>query len=119
MKFQAPKRPKYSLVSSLDGIASLRGEWASLLYAEDREKDFAGHAILDRGRLIGRWEFDPATGTIAWITFVPRDKEIEKAVKEMEAFVTQDLGDVRSFSLDSPKSRAPRIEKLRTLAAGG
>jgi hypothetical protein len=47
---------------------------------------------------------------------VPRDKALEKAVKEMEAFVREDLGDARSFSLDSPKSRAPRIEALRAMA---
>jgi len=117
LKFQAPKRPQYKLVSSLDGIASLRGDWKSLLDAVDAEKDVPGHAILDRGRLVGRWEFDPETGTIAWISFVPRDRGIERAVKEMEMYIREDLGDVRSFSLDSPGSRAPRIEKLRALAA--
>jgi hypothetical protein len=125
LKFQAPKRPQYSLVSSLDGIASLRGDtgglgrhWKGLLDPEDTEEELPGHAILDRGRLIGRWEFDTETGTIAWASFVPRDKALEKAVREMEAFVREDLGDARSFSLDSPKSRAPRIEKLRALARG-
>jgi hypothetical protein len=49
LKFQAPKRPQYSLVSSLDGIASLRGDWKGLLEPEDTEKDLPGHTILDRG----------------------------------------------------------------------
>jgi hypothetical protein len=75
-----------------------------------------GHAIVDRGRLMGRWEFDTDTGTIAWASFVPRDKALEKAVREMETFVREDLGDARSFSLDSPTSRAPRIEALRAMA---
>ena len=119
LKFQAPKRPQYALVSSLDGIASLRGDWKGLLAPEDGEQHLPGHAILDRGRLIGRWEFDTESGTIAWASFVPRDKALEKAVREMEAFVLEDLGDARSFSLDSPKSRAPRIEKLRAMAAAG
>jgi hypothetical protein len=113
LKFQTPKRPQYAVVSSLDGIASLRGEWKGLLAPEDADNQLPGHAILDRGRLIGRWEFDTETGTIAWASFVPRDKALEKAVREMEAYVREDLGDARSFSLDSPKSRAPRIEKLR------
>jgi hypothetical protein len=117
-KFQAPKRPQYSLVSSLDGIGLLRNGWKSLLAPEDQDRDLPGHAILDRGRVVGRWEFDPETNTIAWVSFVPRDKALEKVVHEMEAFVREDLGDARSFSLDSPKSRAPRIEVLRTRAGG-
>lgn len=116
-KFQAPKRPQYALVSSLDGIGLLRDDWKALCDADDEGKDLPGHAILDRGRLVGRWLFDPAGGTIVWVSFVPRDKGIEKAVREMEAFVREDLGDVRSFSLDSPKSRAPRIGALRALAS--
>ncbi len=80
--------------------------------------DLPGHAILDRGQLIGRWEFDTATGTIAWALFGgSADKALEKAIHNMEAFVRDDLGDARSFSLDSPKSRLPRIEALRKAAA--
>jgi hypothetical protein len=32
---------------------------------------------------------------------------------ETESFVRDQLGDARSFSLDSPKSRRPRIEAIR------
>ena len=38
-----------------------------------------------------------------------------RAVERTERFVRDDLGDARSFSLDSPKSRAPRIEALGRL----
>jgi hypothetical protein len=31
----------------------------------------------------------------------------------MEEYVTSQLGDARSFSLDSPQSRRPRIDALR------
>jgi hypothetical protein len=34
----------------------------------------------------------------------------------MEEFVRGELGDARSFSLDSPKSRVPRIQELRAAA---
>lgn len=106
VKFKAPKGAQYALVSSLD---MLKG---------DSDSDLPGHAILDRGQLIGRWEFDTATGTIAWALFAGRsDKALEKTVRNMEAFVRDDLGDARSFSLDSPKSRAPRIEALRKAAS--
>jgi hypothetical protein len=42
---------------------------------------------------------------------------MEKAVHAMEAFIREDLGDARSFSLDSPARRAPRIEALRKAAS--
>jgi hypothetical protein len=118
LKFQAPKRPQYSLVSSLDGVGLLRGDWKSVFAPEDAWKDLLNHAIFDRGHLIGRWAFDTETGTIVWASFVPRDKGIEKAVREMEAFVREDLSDARSFALDTSTSRAPRIEKLRATTIG-
>lgn len=129
--FQIPKQPFYSLISPLDGVSLLRRNLLSLLADENlknqvfNEKGFAeiggladlpGHAILDRGRLIGLWEFDPTKNTIAWMCFIKPDKALREAVARTEAFVRDQLGDARSFSLDSPKSRAPRIEALRKLA---
>lgn len=112
LAFQVPKRPQYALVSSLDGIGlfvpGFKGSDAS---------DVPGHAILDRGRLIGRWEFDTASSTIAWALFgATGDRALDKAVREMEGFVCDDLGDARSFGLDNPQSRAPRIAALRKAA---
>ena len=69
--------------------------------------------ILDRGRLVGLWEYDTATESIAWMSFIKKNKDLEKAVARTEEFVRTQMGDARSFSLDSPKSRAPRIERLR------
>lgn len=54
-----------------------------------------------------------ATGSIAWMSFVKKDKSLQDAVARAEQYVRERLGDARSFSLDSPKSRAPRIEALR------
>ncbi len=71
------------------------------------------HAIVDRGRLVGLWEYDQATESIAWVSFVKKDKALQEAVTRTENFVRDQLGDARSFSLDSPKSRAPRIVALR------
>jgi hypothetical protein len=76
------------------------------------------HAILDRGRLAGLWEYDPDAGAIACMSFVPAGAALREAVARTEEYVRHDLGDARSFSLDSPKSRRPRIERLRALAAG-
>jgi hypothetical protein len=40
-----------------------------------------------------------------------------RAVAHTEAYVRDQLGDARSFSLDSPKSRAPRLAALRSVGA--
>jgi hypothetical protein len=123
--FQVPRKPLYTLVSSLDAINLLRRDLPSLLAPEDADRvmgrkgrvvDLPNHAILDRGRLIGLWEFDPATGTIAWTSFVKPDAALRDTVHTTEAFVRDELGDARSFSLDSPQSRAPKIEALRKAA---
>lgn len=131
-KFIAPKEPEYRLVSSLDSISAARRDVASLVDEKDREKvatmtfgerpgsalvDLPAHAILDRGRLIGYWEFDFDAHQLVWATFAgKKDKALRAAVDETEAYVRDQLGDARSFSLDSPKSRQPKLEALRALA---
>jgi hypothetical protein len=127
--FKIPREPQYALVGSIDGILELRRNLKSLIGDEDlrssapgdkgpmeigKISDLPSHAILDRGRVIGLWEYDPGTESIAWATFRGKsDAALKKAVNEMEEFVRGDLGDARSFSLDSPKSRAPRLAALR------
>jgi len=126
-KFQAPKIPHYVLTGILDNISHLRRATASLIAPEDASydlvrdgglSDFPHHAILDRGRLIGLWHFDPETNAIAWNSFIRKDRALEEAVARTEAFIREDLGDARTFSLDSPKSRIPAIAALRQAAAG-
>jgi hypothetical protein len=113
--FRAPVGPDYSLVSSLDGLFLLRrdvlnrdGGKASLT-----TPDLPSHAIVDRGSLVGLWEYEPETESIAWMAFVPKTAGMKAAVERMQDFVRAELGDARSFSLDSTKSRAPRIAALR------
>ena len=122
--FTVSKHADYRLVSSLDAIHAHRRDVKGLLDSKDAGRlvpaekgraaaggltDLPGHAILDRGRLIGLWEFDPDKGRIVWATFGVKDKALDAAVARTEAFVRDDLGDARSFSLDSPKSRLPRL----------
>ena len=133
--FALPRAPAPVLVSSLDALVLLRRDLPSLIADEDRQakvladrgvvnlgglSDLPSHAVVDRGRVIGLWEFDPDSGTIAWMTFGKPTKAaaagIAEAVAKTEAFVRDDLGDARSFSLDSPKSRAPRIAAIRRAA---
>jgi hypothetical protein len=126
--FKIPKQAHYVLTSSIDGLQLLRRDLSGLCEAADLErkwfgekgyvaggalKDLPSHAIFDRGRLVGLWEFDTATDSIVWMSFVVKNKDLEKAVKITETYVREQLGDARSFSLDSPKSRAPRVEALR------
>jgi Winged helix DNA-binding domain len=126
--FKPPKDPHYTLTSGIDSIVLLRTDLKGLLDPKDMdrqvftEKEFKplsalpylpSHAILDRGRVIGLWEYDTATDSVAWIAFVKKDKALEDAVSRTEQYVREQLGDARSFSLDSPKSRAPRIAALR------
>ena len=128
LKFKAPKDPQYALVSSLDAIVLLRRNVKDLLVAKDLKRkvfgekglvelgnfgDLPSHGILDRGRLIGLWEFDPSRESIVWTSFGVQDKKLDEAVKRTEGYIREQLGDARSFSLDSPKSRAPRIEALQ------
>ncbi|HET6372301.1 MAG TPA: crosslink repair DNA glycosylase YcaQ family protein, partial [Candidatus Polarisedimenticolia bacterium] len=127
--FKPPKEPRYSLVSSLDAIVLHRRDHKSLLDEKDIARkmmgdkvmatlnslsDLPSHAILDRGRLVGLWEYDTNTQSIVWVSFGAKNAQMTASVRETEQYIREDLGDARSFSLDSPKSRAPRIEALRT-----
>ena len=127
--FKIPREPQYALVSGLDAITATRRNVTDLLDDADIERevvsdaslksigrlsDLPSHAILDRGRLIGLWEFDPEASELVYAVFTGKpDAALRAAITRTETFVRDDLGDARSFSLDSPKSRAPRIAALR------
>ncbi len=128
--FKVPKAPAYALVSSLDSIAAARRDATSLfdeddldrLHAADKKRaggmisDLPHHAILDRGRVIGLWEYDSQAGKIVSALFGRKpDAQLKAEIAETEAFVRDQLGDARSFSLDSPASRVPRIAALKRL----
>jgi hypothetical protein len=132
--FTVPAASRYALVSGLDGMLLLRRDVKSLLAEDDQARQGAGekgevalaglayllnHAILDRGRLIGLWEYDPDAGEIVWVPFVRPDAALRDAVRATAEFIGSDLGDMRAFSLDSPKSRRPRLETLRAQAGAG
>jgi hypothetical protein len=129
--FKPPKDSQYALVSGLDSIALLRRDHKSLLDPKDMDRqvfvekdskplgglaDLPSHAILDRGRVVGLWEYDTVGDSIAWIAFGKKDKAMQEAVARTERYVREQLGDARSFSLDSPKSRVPRVAALRKAA---
>lgn len=124
--FKAPKKPLINLIASIDALIHHRRDHVSLIDSADAPfagdkgpvkaggiADLPNHAIVDRGRIIGVWEYDPGAEKIAYATFGEKAKEIAAAVARTEAFIRGQLGDARSFSLDSPKSREPRLKQLR------
>lgn len=129
--FVVPAEAQYALVGSLDAISATRrdvrtllddGDHARMVSVEGADRslgslsDLPAHAILERGRLTGVWEYDPESAAVAWATFDGRTHPaLERAVADTEAFVRDQLGDARSFSLDSPASRRPRIEAIRRM----
>jgi hypothetical protein len=124
LTFKAPGKPQYVLVSSLDALALLRNDIKSLMDESDIKlhaaigfSEFPNHAILDRGRLVGLWEYDKEAEKIVWRSFGIKDKALEAAVTVTEQYIRMQVGDARSFSLDSPKSRAPRIAALKKSAS--
>jgi hypothetical protein len=130
--FQPPAGPHFVLTSSLDNISLLRRDVIGLLAPADQKQaiwneqgeqqlsglgELPNHPILDRGRLIGLWDYDPERKEIVWATFSPQPAALHKAIEQTEAFIRDDLGDMRTFSLDSPESRKPRLAALRKLAS--
>jgi hypothetical protein len=128
--FQVPKEAQYRLVASIDAISLLRRNLKTIVDDSDREgmltraqasgglMDLPSHAIVDRGRVVGIWEYDPAAESIVWFPFIARNRELEQAVADTEGYIRADLGDARAYSLDSPKSRGPRLAALRQAAGG-
>lgn len=130
--FTAPREPQYALVSWIDGIHLLHRELTRLLDPSDaaRPEPASGSAekrggrtlgdladppcqiIVDRGRIVGLWEYDPGLERIVHQLFIPADDAVLAAVARTEEFIREQLGDARGMSLDSPAARAPRIAAL-------
>jgi hypothetical protein len=127
-KFAAPRKAQYALLAGIDALILLRRDVGSLIDTADAAQpvpgeklqvggvtDLTDHAIVDRGRLVGLWQYDVDSGDVVTWLFggAKPDKALRETIDRTQTFVRDDLGDVRSFSLDSPKSRAPRIAALR------
>lgn len=119
--FVPPEDPTYRLVASVDSMLLLRRDLEPLVDLVDRDRikkigglqDLPSHAILDRGRLVGLWEYDPEREDIAWTSFVRPTQALRDEVERTAAMIRTHLGDARAFSLDTPDSRKPRIASLR------
>jgi hypothetical protein len=135
LSHKVPREPEYALVSALDALFLHRREVAPMLDEADLHRktmsdkgvfelgggiqDLSNNAILDRGRIVGLWEYEQPTESIVWVSFVQPDAALKAAVAEMETYIREQLGDCRSFSLDSPASRQKTIDALRASAMAG
>jgi hypothetical protein len=129
--FRPPARPTYSLLAGIDALVLLRRDHRSLLDPDDAElaapggkpivglADLPDHPIVDRGRIVGLWQYDHGAQQVVWWPFRPPEDEtaLRAAVARTEEFIREQLGDARAFSLDSPKARAPRLATLRAAGA--
>jgi hypothetical protein len=135
---KVPQDASFALVPLLDNLSHLRRDVVGLLAAEDAKRklfdekgakpastlrDLPHHAIVDRGRIIGFWEYDQTAqggkGEIVWSSFAggKPPAKLAAAVAAMERFVREQLGDARTFSLDAPETRGERIAAIRRLPA--
>jgi Winged helix DNA-binding domain len=130
-EFEVPKDPVYRLVMALDSFFLLRREVESFFDPKDlvgqgpNEKrggalvasyDLRNHAIIDRGRIIGLWEYEVSSQSLVTALFVPMNDELQGEIRRTEAFIRNELGDCRSFSLDSQKSRQATIDVLKAMS---
>ncbi len=126
--FEVPVEPAYRLVGNMDPFLALRRGAAFWLHEDDAARqaptesgmrplsglaELWSHAILDRGRLVGLWEFDGENGGIVWASWAPESDALRAAVDATDWYIRDELGDARSFSLDSPVSRRSRLDGLR------
>jgi Winged helix DNA-binding domain len=108
--YRRPAEPAYALLAGIDGLHLLHRDLPRLIDPADAgrpvpgakagrvfggETDSPCQLVVDRGRIVGFWEYDT---------------EQQEIVRQL---FRDQLGDARGFSLDSPKSRAPKIAAMR------
>ncbi|MEO5779848.1 DNA glycosylase AlkZ-like family protein [Arthrobacter sp. PAMC25284] len=124
--FEEPAGEQIQLLAGSDSLMLLRRNAADLLAEDDRDRDVLApqalqadlpdHPILDRGRIIGLWQYDPGQERIVSWLFDGATQAVTRRIDEIQAWIRDDLGDFRAFSLDSPAGRQPRIDRLAAAA---
>ncbi|MFF1828304.1 DNA glycosylase AlkZ-like family protein [Paenarthrobacter sp. NPDC058040] len=121
--FDEQREEQIQLLAGTDSLVLHRRNSADMFADQDKGKkvldttlalqaDLPDHPILDRGRIIGLWQYDPGKARIAAWTFAEPTAAVTQRIAEVEAWIRDELGDFRSFSLDSPASRQIRIDAL-------
>lgn len=127
-QFEASSHSNPHFLTSLDNLILLTRNLTLHLDQEDKNRDMMGdgkpvsggsltdlsnHGIFDRGRLIGEWAYDEPNQEVVYTAWAGDKDLIARRAAETQAFIQEQLGDARSFTLDSPKSRQARINWLR------
>jgi hypothetical protein len=122
-EFEVPAGEQIQLLAGTDSLVIQRRNSGDMFAEEDRgrkmlgsnlaiQADLPDHPIFDRGRIIGLWQYDPVNERIAYWLFGGPTPGVLQRIADVEAWIREDLGDFRSFSLDSPASRRERIDAL-------
>jgi hypothetical protein len=78
---------------------------------------FPYYAIVESGRLLGAWDWDPDEGRIVWILCRRLDGDrlegFLAALDTAEAVIGAELGDLRFYAMDSKAGRKKRLATLR------
>ena len=126
--FEEPDGEQIQLLAGTDSLFLLRRNAADLFAEEDQAQ--AGAGLPRRCRRTFRttpsWTAAgssdsgstiPAKERIAPWLFHGPTPAVRQRIAEVEAWIREDLGDFRSFSLDSPASRQKRIDALEASAS--
>ncbi len=74
------------------------------------------HAIVESGRLIGVWDYDPETREVVWATFGAAPKGLAGEVAALKETIEREYGRVRIYHADrgaALKGRLAAIRKMR------
>lgn len=132
--FEEPADEQIQLLAGTDSLLLLRRNAAELLPEEGANGNETGgqlgsmltlqaelpdHVVLDRGRIIGLWQYDPRRERIVPGLFSRPTPAVSRRIAEVETWIREDLGDFRASGLDSPAIRQERIDALAGSAAAG
>ncbi len=76
--------------------------------------------VLDGEKVVGLWEFDPKADDVVFRTFAPlaprRRKAVQALAEDTAAFLREDIGHARSFSLDNVDSVQRRADFVKSVS---
>jgi hypothetical protein len=86
-------------------------------------KHLAARSVVVDGAVTAFWEFDPDEGSVVLGWLDPPSarvrKEAEALAEDMAAFLRDDVGHGRSFSLDTDDALRERTQGVRAMSKAG